>query len=472
MSIDPNLGASIAATRFGLGAKPGELDAARGDPKAFLKSQIRASGADQPVGDFKSGATHFVEVREYQLERRQDKQTGANIDPVKEALKQIRESAQPEFLARAQLAAQTDAAFRERWTLFWCNHFTVAAKNLQTAVLVGPFEREAIRPHVFGRFEDLLTASTMHPAMLLYLDQAQSVGPDSRIMNLRGPGAGRFGKGGLNENLAREIMELHTLGVGSGYTQADVTEFARALTGWSIQGPMTAKFGGPFASPGEPGEFTFRAAVHEPGVRHILGKTYNQDGIAQAGAVLHDLAASPATAHHLATKIARHFVADDPPPSLVAGLERTYMASDGRLDAVAEALIDAPEAWAPPQGKFKTPYEFLISSYRAVGAAPEDYARFGPVLNGLGQQPFNAPSPKGWSEDAEAWAAPDAIVKRMSWSEAFAQVAAPVVGQPMQIAENSLGARLSPPVALAISRAESRPEALSILLMSPEFQRR
>jgi len=472
MSIDPSLGASIAATRFGLGARPGELDTARGDPRGFLKSQIRASGADQPAGDFKTGAVHFVEVREYQLARRQDKQTGADLDPVKEALKQVRDSAQPEFLARARLAAQTDAAFRERWTLFWCNHFTVASKNLQTAVLVGPFEREAIRPHVFGRFEDLLTASTMHPGMLLYLDQAQSVGPGSPIMNLRGPGAGRFGKGGLNENLAREILELHTLGVGSGYTQADVTEFARALTGWSIQGPESARFGGRFASAGAPGEFTFRDAVHEPGARHILGKTYNQDGMAQAGAVLHDLAASPATAHHLATKVARHFVADDPPPALVARLERAYMASDGRLDVVAATLIDAPEAWTPQQAKFKTPYEFLISSYRAVGGAPDDYAKFGPVLNSLGQQPFNAPSPKGWSEDAEAWAAPDAIVKRMSWSEAFAQAAAPVLGQPMQIADSSLGARLSPPVALAISRAESRPEALSILLMSPEFQRR
>jgi len=470
MSIDPNLGASIATTRFGLGAKPGEIDAARADAKGYLKTQVRASGADQPVGSFQSSAAAFVQVREYQIERREAKKAGD--DPVKDALKQIRASAQPEFLARAQLAAQTDASFRERWTLFWCNHFTVASKNLQTAVLVGPFEREAIRPHVFGRFEDLLAASTLHPGMLLYLDQAQSIGPHSEATNMRGFGVGKLGQGGLNENLAREIMELHTLGVGSGYTQADVTEFARALTGWSIQGPNTARYGGRFASAGEPGQFTFREAFHEPGVRHILGKTYAQDGIAQGGAVLHDLAAHPATAHHLATKIARHFVADNPPPSLVARLEQTYLQSDGRLDQVAYALIEAPEAWAPQQTKFKTPYEFLVSGYRAIGAAPQDFTKFGPVLTGLGQQPFNAPSPKGWPEEAQAWAAPDAIVKRMSWSEAFSQVAAPVSAQPMQIAQNSLGAQLTPPVAQAISRAESRPEAMSILLMSPEFQRR
>ena len=469
MSIDPDMKASIALTRFGLGAKPGELAAARADPTGYLKAQIRPAGADQPQGDLKSGAAHFNEVRDYQLMRRQDKADG--LDPVKHAQKTIRESAQPEFLSRAQLACQTDAGFRERWTLFWCNHFTVAAKNLPTAVEVGPFEREAIRPHVFGRFEDLLAASTMHPGMLLYLDQVQSVGPHSLFATTRGFGYGGGGKlSGLNENLAREILELHTLGVGSGYTQADVTEFARALTGWSVQGENRGA--GRFASAGEPGEFTFREALHEPGARHIFGKTYDEDGVAQAGAVLHDVAGSPATAQHLATKIARHFVADDPPPALVARLKCTYLDTDGRLDRVAETLIDSPEAWAPEQRKFKTPYEFLVSSYRALNLAPDDFTRFGPVLTSLGQQPFNAPSPKGWAEDAQAWAAPDAIVKRMGWSEAYAAATAPVMSEPMQIAQNALGAQLTPPVSLAVSRAESRPEALAILLMSPEFQRR
>ena len=468
MSIDPNLGASIAVTRFGLGARPGEIDAARADPRGYLKAQIRASGADQPVGTFQSSAAHFVAVREYQMERRQALKAGA--DPVKDAQKMIRATAIPEFIARAQLACNTDAGFREHWTLFWCNHFTVASKNLETAVLVGPFEREAIRPHVFGRFEDLLTASTMHPGMLLYLDQAQSIGPHSPVMSMTGPGLDHFRHSGLNENLAREILELHTLGVGSGYTQADVTEFARALTGWSIQGPQ--RYGGRFATAGEPGEFTFREVFHEPGARHLFGKSYNQDGIAQAGAVLHDVAGSPATAHHLAVKIARHFVADDPPPALVAQMERAYLDSEGRLDQVAAALIDAPEAWAPQETKFKTPYEFIISSFRAVGGAPDDFTKFGPVLTGLGQQPFNAPSPKGWAEEAQAWAAPDAIVKRMGWSEAFAQATAPFNLQPMTVADASLGARLTPAVAQAIAHAESRPEGLAILLMSPEFQRR
>jgi uncharacterized protein (DUF1800 family) len=470
VSIDPDLKASIAATRFGLGARPSEIAATRPDPVAYLKAQIRPEGADQPMGQFKTSAKNLVGLRQLQMAARQTARAGdaAAADPVKLAGKLIREDAGAEFIARAALASETEAAFRERWALFWFNHFTVGQKNLQTVILTGPFEREAIRPHVFGRFEDLLVASSSHPAMLIYLDQAQSVGPNSQYASLSRTGLipALKGIGGLNENLAREIMELHTLGVGSGYTQADVTEFARALTGWSVVGLNEHRLG----QPGEPGQFTFRQGAHEPGVRHILGKAYGQDGIDQGHAVLTDLAANPATAHHIAVKLARHFVADDPPPALVVRLEHSFSSTGGRLDKVAETLIDAPESWTPQARKFKTPYEFLISSYRAAGvpAGPE----IAPVLNGLGQKPFSAPSPKGWSEDAADWASPDGIVKRMGWSEGFSARVVAADAQPMQIAQNTLGARLTPATATAISRAESRTEAFSILLMSPEFQRR
>jgi len=470
LSIDADLKAAIAVTRFGLGARPGEIDAARGDPVGYLRDQITPAGAEPPKGEFQSGAAAFTQLREYQIAQRDAKAAGdPKADPVKMAQKTIRETAELEFLARIRLACQTQMSFRERWSLFWFNHFTVAANQLATATLVGPFEREAIRPHVFGRFEDLLTASTLHPAMLLYLNQEQSIGPHSPL--LTEPRFSAFaarGPRGLNENLAREIMELHSLGVGSGYTQADVTEFARALTGWSIVGPAGDRY-----SPGaKSGTFIFRPVVHEPGVRHILGQAYAQEGITQAGAVLHSLATHPATAHHIAVKLARHFVADDPPPALVARLERTFRQTDGQLDMVAETLIFAPEAWSPPQRKFKTPYEFLVSGYRAVGLAPTGLPQVGPTLTGLGQQPYNPPSPKGWPEEAEAWTAPDAIIKRMSWSEAFAAAIEPLMGQPAEVAAGALGARLTPPVATAIAHAESRREALAILMMSPEFQRR
>jgi uncharacterized protein (DUF1800 family) len=267
-------------------------------------------------------------------------------------------------------------------------------------------------------------------------------------------------RAGLNENLAREIMELHTVGVEAGYTQADVTEFARAMTGWSIGGLQEP----------DAGRFKFRPAAHEQGVRTIMGKTYAQPGIEQAHAVLKDLAASPHTAHHLSLKLARHFVADDPPPALVARLARTFQGTRGDLAEVAKALVLAPEAWSPGAEKFKTPYEFLVSAWRAAGVTPGMLPQLA-ILNALGQKPFSAPSPKGWPEDAETWCEPDAVIKRMAWAQNLA--AQSLNGRdPVQMAHDALGARLTPLVATAIQRAETREEGLAILLMSPEFQRR
>ncbi len=466
MTNAPDINAAIAATRFGLGARPGELDAARGDPQGWLRAQI-AAGPIQPQGAFPSVSDRLVAFTEAAQVRRQAKKDGDAADAdLKADRRLLREGVEAEFLARAQLACATPAGFTERWTLFWCNHFTAAATKASTAVLVGPFEREAIRPHVYGRFGDMLLASTRHAAMQTYLDQERSFGPDSQAGQRRGVG--------LNENLAREIMELHTLGVGN-YTQADVTEFAKALTGWSIVGPKEmdrpfARFAG--GDGGRPGAFTFRAIAHEPGARTILGKRYPDGGEEQARAALADFARHPATAHHIAVKLARHFVADDPPPALVASLTQAFARSDGDLSAVAMALVRSPDAWTPAGAKFKTPYEFLVSSYRALGAEPADIRELGPTLTQMGQKPFSAPSPKGWPEETGDWAAPDAIMKRISWSQGFVARAAPADGQPMQIAQAALGARLTPAVMTAVSRAESRPEALAILLMSPEFQRR
>ncbi|HEY1426742.1 MAG TPA: DUF1800 domain-containing protein [Caulobacteraceae bacterium] len=456
--LDPDLAAAVAVTRFGLGAKRGELMAARHDPQAWLRAQIRpAAGADQPETPTPDAAKRLVEFRDYQQRKRAAEMAHQDFDPVKEVGRMIRQDAGADFLARAQLAATTDAGFRERWALFWCNHFTVSASKAQVATLVGPYEDEAIRPHVFGRFEDMLVASSSHPAMLLYLDQAQSVGPDTMAASFLSRGGKRAG---LNENLAREIMELHTVGVEAGYSQADVTEFARAMTGWSIGGLKEP----------DAGKFRFRPAAHEPGSRTIMGKPYPQDGMQQALAVMKDLAASPHTAHHVALKLARHFVADDPPPSLVAKLQRSFQATGGDLAELAHTLVLAPEAWSPQAQKFKTPYEFLVSSYRAAGATPAALPQLA-ILNTLGQKPFSAPSPKGWPEDATTWCAPDAVIKRMAWSQALA--AQSLNGRdPVQMAQDALGARLTAPVAAAIQRAETREEGLAILLMSPEFQRR
>jgi uncharacterized protein (DUF1800 family) len=496
--------AAIAATRFGLGAKPGEIEAAGRDPKGFLKSQIRASGADQPststtavqrLAEFRDAREERREVRtERAAETRQaaspaPEQAGETsaamaAQPAPDARAQaaaarqqqvgrvVRDDIASDFTARARLAASTDAAFRERWANFWANHFTVSATKQITATVIGPFEAEAIRPHVFGRFLDLLDAVETHPAMLTYLDQIQSVGPNSQLAEFARRGGPRgVGRGflqpavqrtvGLNENLAREIMELHTVGVDGGYTQADVTEFARAMTGLSIGRPQDGDYGAP----------VFRVPAHEPGARRIMGVSYAPGGKEQTAQILADLAAKPHTARFICTKIARHFVADDPPPALVARLESAWQGSGGDLARVAEALVDAPEAWDPRPAKFKTPYEFIVSSHRAAGTQPMGFQQLGPILSSLGQRPFSAPSPKGWPEDAQAWAAPDAIVKRMQFAQGFSQTA---VGDrdPKAMATQALGARLSPETARAVARAESRPEAFALLLMSPEFQRR
>ena len=295
--------------------------------------------------------------------------------------------------------------------------------------------------------------------MLHYLDQVRSAGPDSA--------AGQRRALGLNENLAREVLELHTVGADAGYTQADVTEFARALTGYSI---ATEHDGG------QPGAPLFRADFHEPGPRTVMGRIYANEGAdegpGQARAILGDLAASPATARHLARKIAAHFVADAPPPALTARLESAYLASGGDLARVAEALIAAPEAWEPGAVKLKTPYEFIVSSWRASGQLPVEARRdlIAP-LSAMGMRPFTAPQPNGWSDQAVLWGSPDAVIKRLTWSQAFAEAHAPAA-DPVDAARSVLGARLTPAAAQAIGRAESRPEAFALLLMTPEFQRR
>jgi uncharacterized protein (DUF1800 family) len=495
-----DMAAAIAVTRFGLGAKPGELAEASQDPRGFLKAQIRRSGADQPSGPVMTSRERMGEFRDYQRERRQVRlekaadvrpakgppaaSDAANpamenakpnrreaIDPVKQVGNMLRQDISSDFTARTQLAASTDAAFRERWTLFWANHFTVSATKAITGTVVGPFEAEAIRPHVFGRFDDLLGAAETHPAMLTYLDQIQSIGPDSQAAMFQRRG-GPNGVGarlqqvalrtpGLNENLAREIMELHTVGVNGGYSQADVTEFARAMTGLSIGGERDGQYG----------VAVFRDQAHEPGARTIMGVRYDQRGKEQTNAILTDLAAKPQTAHFICSKIARHFVADDPPPALVARLEAAWRSSNGDLAHVADTLVTAPEAWDPRPAKFKTPYEFIVSSFRAAGGQPQSFQQFGPILTSLGQKPFSAPSPKGWPEDAQSWAAPDAIVKRMQFAQAFSAKAV-ADRDPKALAADALGERLTPDTAKAIARAESRQEGFALLLMSPEFQRR
>jgi uncharacterized protein (DUF1800 family) len=321
--------------------------------------------------------------------------------------------------------------------------------------LCGAFEREAIRPHVTGRFADMLLASTSHPAMLIYLDNAQSIGPDSP--------AGRRRDQGLNENLAREILELHTLGVDGGYTQADVTAFAAALTGWSVDfRELESGAGG----------YRFFPGRHQPGSRQVLGRKYAQDGAEQAQAVLNDLTRHPSTARHLATKLARHFVADQPPADAVARLQRVYLDSGGDLGAMAAALVDLDAAWSDPGAKFKSAEEYLIGAQRilAPGGGFERPQALFAALGPLGQRPFLAPSPAGWPDEARAWLTADGVWKRLETAVALAHRAQ--IDRPLELAEQSFDAALSERTRAGIRQAESALQGLALLLSAPEMNRR
>ncbi len=367
--------------------------------------------------------------------------------------------------ARYQIATQTADSFRERLVHFWTNHFAVSADKAQVTALAATLENEAIRPHVNGSFAELLLAVESHPAMILYLDNQASIGPNSELaQRTRRRKRGRQAKLGLNENLAREILELHTLGVDGGYSQTDVTVFASALTGWSLGGGL-----GPLRE-GTPGTFTFRDNAHEPGAKMILGKRYAEAGVAQPRSILTDLALHPATAKHIATKLARHFIADSPPPASVEHLARVFLDTNGQLQAVYEALLTLPEAWNPQPRKFKTPDEFVISAMRMFDFTPAPQVLFA-TLQTLGQRPYMPGSPAGWPDTADHWDGPDALLKRLEWANAMSQRFA-TRGKPVELASDSLGIQLSDDTRTAISRAASAAQGLTLLLGSPDFLRR
>jgi uncharacterized protein (DUF1800 family) len=350
----------IAVLRFGLGARPGDLNAATADPRGWLRAQIRGAlplAAGTPLTPSDQIFAAVLAARQERQElKREAADTAASAD-AKAANNILREAYQPHYhaqvLARAQSAVLTTRPFGERLVHFWSNHFAVSADKGAIFGLAGTLENEAIRPHVNGRFVDLLTAVEQHPAMIAFLDNQFSVGSDSTAARFA---AARLQGGsppkrqfGINENLAREILELHTLGVDGGYTQADVTSFAEIITGWSIGGGKGRLAGG------ETGRFYFRDNLHEPGAKTFLGRRYAQDGQAQGEAVLDDLARHPNTARFIATKLARHFIADDPPPAAVQRLAHAYLKSGGELPQVYAALIESPEAWEAQPRKLKTP---------------------------------------------------------------------------------------------------------------------
>ena len=491
---------SLIFSRFGLGARPGDLAAITGDPKAALVAEI-ADPTSLFLADanLPSTADAYTQVREFQRARQAqrdqanasagasgstpntagsmtmgaDPMAGANggmtatiasVPPTRSpplSPADAPTTPNPNTLMDAEVAARIDRVlaapigFGERLVTFWANHFAVqAAADEVVRGLAGAFEREAIRPFVLGKFADMVLAVTQHPAMLLSLNNATSIGPNSK--------QGLKNDKGLNENHARELMELHTVGVDAGYTQADVTSFAKVLTGWS--------FGRGENEPEIYGRFVFRAAAHEPGPQTVMGKTYPQSGVDQGMAVIADLAKGAATARHLATQFVTYFVADKPDPGLVGQLADTFRKTGGDLKAMTLALVGSAEAWAARAQKLRTPQEFVWSAARALQLEikPNVVNR---ALADLGEPLWNPPSPQGYKDDAATWLAPDAMITRVDIAELLASQDKSL-GDVTRLATDIFGDALSPDTATAIARAESRQQAVALLLMSPEFQRR
>lgn len=469
--------AVIALRRFGLGARPGEVSRIATDPRgALLASLSQPKAALLDDLDLDTSQTLMANVqlaseqRKVQREAAQDAMREAKNVPfpgsrakaadgdanLAKPARLRGEIYQLEAAVRFERLVTTEAALVERLVMFWSNHFCVSIAKGPVRAIAGAFEREAIRPHVLGRFSDMLVAVERHPAMLIYLDNQLSIGPNSS--------AGRNRDKGLNENLAREILELHTLGVDGGYGQMDVTNLARIIAGWSVSG---------LNHPTEPpGQFVYLPQRREPGEWPVAGRTYRNTGSETGIDVFRDLARHPSTARNVARRLARTFLSESPPPSLVRRLEETFRRTEGDLGELAKTLVQSNEAWVEMRPKVVPPNDFLIALVRGLPMTErprsQDIVR---LSNQLGQPLWNVPSPKGWPDEDLAWANPSAMRERLRIAEMTAQRVARGIDA-RELADDLLGPALSNATREAIARAETREQGLVLLAMSPEFQRR
>jgi len=481
MTSSAKADALLAINRFGMGPRPGSIEQIAADPRGALLADLDRPIADPSAGavlptsamafrtvvdaNAKRQAKAIMATRAEAEAKRQQMAAAPTMaegtsPAISETATRMAAEAVPdprqsiyleEVKRRIETALGAGIGFAERLVWFWSNHFCISADKIQS--MSGGYEREAIRPHVLAPFVDLLLAAEGHPAMLFYLDNGASMGANSI--------AGINRSRGLNENLAREILELHTLGVRGGYTQDDVIGFANVLTGWTWLPPAD--------NPDHGGEFSFNPRLHEPGAQKVLGKLYEQDGVEQGRAVLRDLACHPATATHVAAKLARAFVADEPSPALIEKMAKVFRDSSGDLREVARAMVTSDEAWAEPQTKLKRPTEWVVSMVRACGITQVDAKRFTAGQALLGEPMWRPPSPKGFADDEASWV--DGIGRRLDIANNFAER---IAGRtdPQDIIENVLGSCVSSDVKETVARAESRQQALALLFMSREFLRR
>lgn len=461
MRFDPEL----AAIRFGCGLSPSiPAPESAGAMLSHLAGRDRM--ADRfPIPGFQASADLFL-ARRAALKARKKAGTEAERAAAIQRLKDIRRqnfAAAGEWLGHVLLRrALAEDAFRERLVAFWTDHFTAFQPMGPLRFSQVTYAEDAIRPHVAGRFSDMLRAAVTHPLMLRFLDQARSAGPNSRAAQNRGE---RFG--GLNENLARELLELHTLGVDGPYTQADVRQLAELLTGLGYSM--------------EKG-FRYRPAQAEPGSETVLSLDYGgaKARLEDIFAVLDDLARHPSTARHVARKLAVHFVSDAPDEGLVAAMAARFEETEGDLVQVYAALLDHPAAWNDAPGNVKRPMDFVGSSLRALDIVPRHipvrkYGRtrrlFLTPLELMGQRWGRPEGPDGWPEADTDWITPQSLAARLQWGMTVPFALLGVLPDPREFVETALGSAAPEPVRFAARAAETRAEGVGLVLASPAFQR-
>ena len=415
-----------ALNRLAFGPRPGDVDKLVKDgvdvwidqqlhPDAIPDRAVEARLEQMPTLKM-TNADMMSKYYRPIVEARRAKKEGEAEDPAmrREMQQQNREVIGSLNAQRILRAAESERQLNEVMADFWLNHFNVFAGKGIDRFLLTTYERDTIRPHMWGRFEDLLMATAKAPAMLFYLDNALSSAPPEnrsrfaqRAIEMRRPEMAK--KGGLNENYAREIMELHTLGVDAGYTQKDVTELARVLTGWTIDR--------------QTGTFIFRPMLHDAGEKTVLGVRFPAGGGMDEGEkMIHILAHHPATAHHIAYKLAQRLVADDPPKALVDRVAKRFLETDGDLRETVKAVINSPEFWDPAvvNAKVKSPFEYVISAIRATNATIDDPLPIARALQQAGEPLYGAQPPTGYSDRADAWVNTGALMNRLNFALALA----------------------------------------------------
>lgn len=441
--------ARIALQRFGLGPKPGVLERIADNPLAALRAEL-----DQPgvalIGDT-SLPSRVVAARLSQ-----------------EGYLSAESVRQREIRARFRKHLAVEIGFVERLVLFWSNHFSMfVGKDDVIRGMYGQLEREVIRPNALGSFTAMLRGVIEHPAMIRYLDNQDSVGPRSRY--------GRLTGAGFNENLARELLELHTVGTGGGYGETDVSNMARILTGWSYVRGYEADQGWHGGTQANKGQFIFRSDWHEPGAIALMGVTYADEGVSQGRRAITDLSRRRATAQHIAFKLVRHFIADQPTAAMVEPVANAFHASRGDLKATARALIALPAAWSEATTKIRTPYELAIAQLRALETDYTDaqaWAVFEP-LRAMRHLPWERAAPDGYPDENYAWLDPHGVTVRLD----SAMLAEQIFGRgstrsAYAVARSLYGESLNATSVAALRAQPDRRVGVPLFFMSPEFQRR